>query len=53
MWTLSPISAFAFFLFSHSFRITPRVQKIGRSTKDFVFGKMKGGMNKEEVEKLS
>jgi hypothetical protein len=29
------------------------VQKIRRSTKDLIFGKMKGGMNKEEVERLS
>jgi hypothetical protein len=29
------------------------VQKIGRLTRALVFGKMRGGMNKEEVEKLA
>jgi hypothetical protein len=29
------------------------VQKFGRSTKDLIFGKMKGGVSKEEAERLS
>ncbi len=29
------------------------MQKIGRSTKVFVFGKMRGGVNKEEAERFS
>ncbi len=32
--------------------VVPKVQKISRSIRALVFGKMRGGMNKEEIEKL-
>jgi hypothetical protein len=41
------------FIFFHSFQVAPSVQKIGRSTRDLVFGKMKRGISKEEVERLA
>jgi hypothetical protein len=40
-------------LFCHFIQIAHRVQKIDRSTRDLIFGKMKGGVNKEEAERLS
>jgi tRNA C32,U32 (ribose-2'-O)-methylase TrmJ len=41
------------FLFSRYSQVAPNVQKISRSTKDLVFGKMREGLNKEEVERIS
>ncbi len=41
------------FLLFHSSQVASRVSKIGRLTKDLVFSKMKGGMSKVEIEKLS
>ncbi len=50
--TFSPISTFAFY-FIFSCRVALNVQKISRSTRDLVFGKMKRGMSKEEVERFA
>ncbi len=41
------------FIFFHSSRVAPKVQKINRSTRNLVFGKMRGGVSKEEVERLA
>jgi len=41
------------FHFSHSSRIALQVQKLDSSTQIFVFGKMRKGMSKEEVETLT
>jgi hypothetical protein len=40
------------FLFCHSFRVAPKVQKVNISTRNLVFGKMKR-VNKEEAKRLS
>jgi len=41
------------FLFFHSFQIALRVQKISSSTQTLVFGKMRRGVNKVEVERFA
>jgi hypothetical protein len=41
------------FLFSHSSRVIPRVQKFNRYTKKIMFKKMRGGVSKEKVETLA
>ncbi len=41
------------FLFFHSFQVTPRMQKIGRSIRKLIFSKMRGVVSKEEAKRLS
>ncbi len=43
----------SYFLFFHSVQVAPRMQKIDSSTQTLIFDKMRGGVNKEEVERLA